>query len=70
MKPAPADAIHFLQAVTPFFIAKGDINFLFQMALNKVAFLPFGYMIDQWRWSVFRGDTTHENYNKHWWDLR
>jgi len=52
------------------FVVEGDINFLFQMALVKVAFLPFGYLIDQWRWSVYRGDTTPENYNKAWWDLR
>ncbi|KAK3105656.1 hypothetical protein FSP39_002751 [Pinctada imbricata] len=47
-----------------------DINFLMKMALEKIAFLPFGYLIDQWRWSVFRGDTTEDQYNKHWWDLR
>lgn len=47
-----------------------DINFLLKMALDKVAFLPFGYLIDQWRWSVFRGDTNTSNYNQHWWDLR
>ncbi|KAL4228517.1 hypothetical protein ACF0H5_011565 [Mactra antiquata] len=49
---------------------EGDINFLFNMALDKVAFLPFGYLIDQWRWSVYRGETTHVDYNKAWWDLR
>lgn len=49
---------------------EGDINFLFQMALDKVAFLPFGYLIDQWRWSVFRGDTTPDKYNRDWWNLR
>ena len=52
------------------FISEGDINFLFQMALDKVAFLPFGYLIDQWRWSVFRGDTTPDKYNRDWWNLR
>ena len=41
-----------------------------QMALDKIAFLPFGYLIDQWRWSVFRGDTTPNNYTASWWDLR
>ncbi|KAK3579290.1 hypothetical protein CHS0354_033370 [Potamilus streckersoni] len=49
---------------------EGDINFLFRMALEKVAFLPFGYLIDQWRWSVFRGETKPERYNEKWWDLR
>lgn len=50
--------------------AESDINFLFKMALEKIAFLPFGYLIDQWRWDVFRGRTTVDNYNSDWWDLR
>ncbi|KAK3605972.1 hypothetical protein CHS0354_019650 [Potamilus streckersoni] len=49
---------------------EGDINFLFRMALSKAAFLPFGYLVDQWRWSVFRGETKPERYNEKWWDLR
>ncbi|XP_060075095.1 angiotensin-converting enzyme-like [Ylistrum balloti] len=49
---------------------KSDLNFLLKMALDKVAFLPFGYLIDQWRWSVFRGATTPSTYNHDWWDLR
>ncbi|XP_055868874.1 angiotensin-converting enzyme-like isoform X2 [Biomphalaria glabrata] len=49
---------------------ESDINFLMAMALNRVAFLPFGYLVDKWRWSVFTGDTTPAQYNKHWWDLR
>ena len=47
-----------------------DMNFLMNMALRKIAFLPFGYLIDQWRWSVFNGDITPENYNSEWWRLR
>lgn len=47
-----------------------DINFLLRMALEKVAFLPFGYLIDQWRWSVFKGETTPNKYNQKWWELR
>ncbi|CAL1529680.1 unnamed protein product [Lymnaea stagnalis] len=49
---------------------ESDINFLMSMALQKIAFLPFGYLIDQWRWSVFRGETTPEKYNEEWWNLR
>ncbi|XP_033730620.1 angiotensin-converting enzyme-like isoform X2 [Pecten maximus] len=49
---------------------KSDLNFLLKMALDKVAFLPFGYLIDQWRWSVFNGATTPATYNHDWWDLR
>jgi peptidyl-dipeptidase A len=39
-------------------------------ALQKIAFLPFGKMIDQWRWEVFSGKATPENYNARWWELR
>jgi len=45
------------------------INFLFLNALKKVVFLPFGYLIDKWRWEVFRGHITPENYNKKWWEM-
>src|SRR5206468_1223860 len=36
----------------------------------KVAFLPFGLMIDQWRWKVFSGEVKPADYNKSWWELR
>ncbi|KAK3771070.1 hypothetical protein RRG08_042314 [Elysia crispata] len=49
---------------------EADINFLMLMALDKIAFLPFGFLTDQWRWSVFRGDTPPEKYNDEWWKLR
>jgi peptidyl-dipeptidase A len=39
-------------------------------ALEKVAFLPFGLLIDQWRWDVFSGKTSPADYNKAWWALR
>jgi peptidyl-dipeptidase A len=47
-----------------------DIGLLLQKALEKIAFLPFGLMIDQWRWKVFSGEITPEQYNKAWWALR
>ena len=50
--------------------AESDIPLLLSQALDKVAFLPFGLMIDQWRWKVFSGEITPANYNKAWWDLR
>ena len=50
--------------------ASGDIDYLLQQALEKVAFLPFGLMIDKWRWEVFAGQVKPEGYNKAWWDLR
>jgi peptidyl-dipeptidase A len=50
--------------------ASRDIGLLMTRALEKVAFLPFGLLIDQWRWKVFSGEVTPANYNKAWWDLR
>ena len=47
-----------------------DIGFLLNRALDKVAFLPFGYLVDQWRWKVFSGEVGPDDYNKAWWDLR
>nr|ATU82846.1 secreted Angiotensin-converting enzyme-like protein [Pristhesancus plagipennis] len=46
------------------------INFLMFTALDKIAFLPFGYLIDQYRWKIFKGDIKPENYNCEWWKLR
>jgi peptidyl-dipeptidase A len=47
-----------------------DIGFLLNRALDKVAFLPFGYIVDQWRWKVFSGEVGPNDYNKAWWELR
>ena len=68
-------------SVTPEYLAKiglldkapdssKDIGLLLSRALEKVAFLPFGLMIDQWRWKVFSGEIPPGQYNKGWWDLR
>ncbi|NMP16608.1 M2 family metallopeptidase [Thalassotalea sp. Y01] len=50
--------------------ASKDIGLLMKMALEKVAFIPFGLLVDQWRWKVFNGEVTAENYNTAWWQLR
>jgi len=68
-------------SVTPEYLAKiglidkapdasRDIGLLLDKALEKIAFLPFGLLIDQWRWKVFSGEIKPEDYNKSWWDLR
>jgi len=46
-----------------------QVNQQMKMALDKVAFLPFGLLIDKWRWDVFSGKTKKENYNAAWWAL-
>jgi peptidyl-dipeptidase A len=70
-----------LSAVTPTYLqqigllqtvpgAEEDIPFLLKMALDKIAFLPFGLLIDRWRWEVFSGQVKPEQYNAEWWKLR
>ena len=50
--------------------AEEDIPFLLKMALDKIAFLPFGLLVDKWRWEVFSGEVTPAEYNDAWWTLR
>ena len=50
--------------------ADGDLGLLMRLALDKVAFLPFGLMVDQWRRQVFSGAIGPEAYNVGWWKLR
>jgi peptidyl-dipeptidase A len=68
-------------AITPEYLQKiglldkvpppeADIPILLKQALDRVAFLPFGLLIDQWRWKVFSGEIKPEDYNKAWWELR
>jgi peptidyl-dipeptidase A len=68
-------------AITPEYLQKiglldkipppeADIPILLRQALDKVAFLPFGLLIDKWRWQVFSGQVAPRDYNKAWWDLR
>jgi peptidyl-dipeptidase A len=46
------------------------INEQMKMAADKIAFLPFGKLVDQWRWQVFSGRIQPQDYNKAWWSLR
>ncbi len=50
--------------------ASGDIPLLLSRALEKLSFLPFGLLIDKWRWGVFSGEVKPDAYNSAWWDLR
>ena len=70
-----------LNAVTPTYLhqiglleklpgTEEDIPYLLKMALDKIAFLPFGLLIDKWRWEVFSGQVTPDHYNEAWWELR
>eukprot|EP00057_Strongylocentrotus_purpuratus_P002482 XP_003724613.1 PREDICTED: angiotensin-converting enzyme isoform X4 [Strongylocentrotus purpuratus] len=49
---------------------EADLNFLMSMALDKISFLPFGYLMDQYRWRIFDGTTPESKYTEDWWKLR
>lgn len=49
--------------------ADADREYLLRMALDKIAFLPFGLLVDKWRWDVFSGKTQPDQYNARWWEL-
>ncbi|APG62771.1 peptidyl-dipeptidase [Sphingorhabdus lutea] len=50
--------------------ADKDVGLLLRQAMDKVAFLPFGLLVDKWRWGVFDGSIATSDYNKGWTDLR
>jgi peptidyl-dipeptidase A len=50
--------------------ADKDLGLLLRQAMDKVAFLPFGLLIDKWRWGVFSGQIPSSQYEKGWNDLR
>lgn len=50
--------------------ADKDIGLLLRQAMDKVAFLPFGLLVDRWRWGVFDGSIKPADYNKAWTQLR
>ena len=50
--------------------ASGDTLLLLRQALAKIAFQPFGLLVDQWRWKVFSGEIPTARYNAAWWDLK
>ncbi|XP_065056045.1 angiotensin-converting enzyme-like [Rhopilema esculentum] len=49
---------------------RSELNFLLKSALSKIAFIPFGYLMDQWRWAVWNGTVKPSQYNSNWWELR
>ena len=50
--------------------AGSDIDALLKQALQKIAFLPFAYLVDQWRWQVYGGQVKPEDFDASWWRLR
>jgi len=46
------------------------VNAQMKRALEDVAFLPFGLLMDRWRWEVFAGKVAPDRYNASWWEMR
>jgi peptidyl-dipeptidase A len=51
-------------------VAGDDIGPLMERALSKVAFMPFAYLVDKWRWDVYAGKVKPADFDKTWWELR
>uniref|UniRef100_UPI00398E42E0 angiotensin-converting enzyme 2-like n=1 Tax=Pristiophorus japonicus TaxID=55135 RepID=UPI00398E42E0 len=47
-----------------------DINFLLKQALTIVGTLPFTYMMEQWRWKMFRGEIPKDQWMKTFWEMK
>ncbi len=62
--------IGLLDADAPVDDYETSINFLFQMAMNSVANLPFTFLLDKYRWGIFDGSVGPSEYNAYWWKLR
>jgi angiotensin-converting enzyme 2 len=51
-------------------LSETEINFLLKQALTIVGTLPFTYMLEKWRWMVFRGEIPKEQWMKKWWEMK
>jgi len=49
---------------------QNDVNYLYQIALEKFPFYALTIAMESWRWEVMEGKTTEQNYNRRWWEIR
>ena len=49
---------------------ENELDLLVLLGLEKIAFLPYAYILDKWRWDVFSGKIKPEHYNAAWWEMR
>ena len=49
---------------------EAQLNSLMKLALDRVVFMPFGIVVDKWRWGAFSGEIPSDEFNAAWWDLR
>jgi peptidyl-dipeptidase A len=50
--------------------ASHDIAFLMQTAFEKIMDIPYYLAVEKWRWQVYSGEISPNDYNEKWWDLR
>lgn len=64
--------LHYSHLISQDYSAPLLVNFIYVyfQALDKIVFLPFGYLLDLYRYSIFRGHTSPEDYNCHFWQMR
>jgi peptidyl-dipeptidase A len=67
MTPEYLERVGLLDTLPP---ASADLGLLMRKALDEIAFLPFGLVVDGWRWKVFAGEIAPADYNDAWWKLR
>ena len=53
-----------------YLIAEADINYLMLIALDKLVFYPFAYIMDKFRWNVFSGEISENEYTAKWWEYK
>lgn len=49
---------------------ESDINQIIRLGMEKLAFLPFAFVMDKFRWEVFRGNVQPKDANCYFWKLR
>lgn len=45
---------------------EASLNHLYLKGLELITNLPFAYIMDLYRWKIFRGEITSDNYNSNW----
>ena len=38
--------------------------------MRQIMFIPYAYIMDKWRWEVYSGDISRDEYNAKWWEMR
>ena len=69
-KPTTCQHKNYLESFYISSFSDDEISFLLNQALRRIAPIPYNLIVDKWRWRIYEGVTSEENYNNAWWDLR